>query len=211
MWWSWEARVSRLSCCVTSDRPVLRGAPCPSDLGTGLRGHCGFCRPEPQGHNRGLALPASWSQQEQPCFCSSRSSGTPSHTSQEQDGGWSWGRIAASARPLSARDCSGPWFSLCAMGQQPELCPLPPASLWSPSLPRGWADKEGFAKTKSPSVWRFWEGLRVLRNWRPGGVLSCWSHLGQETARALAVIRVKTDQPGCVLGLGSRGQSPRDH
>ena len=52
-------------------------------------------------------------------------------------------------------------------------------SLWSPSLPRGWADKEGFAKMKSPSVWRFWEGLRVLRKWCPRGkvelLVSIWA------------------------------------
>ena len=178
--WSWEARVSCLSCCVISDRPAPPWATCPSNLGKGLRGHCGFCRPEPP-----KVIIGVW-----PCLPRGPSGSSPVSAHHvplgpqatrvkrrtEQIRGWGWGGIPASAQPLAPCDCSGPWFSLCTMGQQPSSAPSPrvPVSLWSPSLPRGWADKEGFAKTKSPSVWSFREGLRVLRKWRPGGRLSCW-------------------------------------
>ncbi|XP_060257928.1 tumor necrosis factor alpha-induced protein 2 isoform X1 [Ovis aries] len=41
----------------------------------------------------------------------------------EQNGGWGCARIPASAQPLAPCDCSGPRFSLCAMGQQPSSAP----------------------------------------------------------------------------------------
>ena len=122
-------RVSCVSCCVTSDSPVPPWAACPSDLGKGLRGHCGFCRPEPP-----KVIIGVW-----PCLPRgpSRSSPVSAHRiplgpqgtrvkkRTQQNGGWSWGWIPASAQPLALCDCSGPRFSLCAVGQQPSSAPSP--------------------------------------------------------------------------------------
>ena len=123
MRWSCEARASRLSCCVTSDGPVHRGAHCPPDLGTGVRGHCSLCGPEPHGLNWGLALPASWAEQELIAFLwDPKPHESRAEQSRTEDGA---GAGLLPLPGLSARDCSGPRFSPCAMGQQPELCPLP--------------------------------------------------------------------------------------
>ena len=112
--------VSRLSCCVTSDRPVPPWASCPSDLGKGLRGRCGFCRPETP-----KVIIGVW-----PCLPRGPSpvsahriplgpQGTRVKKRTQQNGGWSWGRIPATTQPLAPCDCSGPRFSPCAVGQQP--------------------------------------------------------------------------------------------
>ncbi|XP_052516107.1 tumor necrosis factor alpha-induced protein 2-like [Budorcas taxicolor] len=125
--WSCEAGVSCLSCCVTSDRPAPPWAACPSNLGKGLRGHCGFCRPEPP-----KVIIGVW-----PCLPRgpSGSSAVSAHRvplgpqatgikrRTEQNGGWGCARIPASVQPLAPCDCSGPRFSLCAMGQQPSSAP----------------------------------------------------------------------------------------
>ncbi|XDB62537.1 hypothetical protein AB1E18_015880 [Capra hircus] len=125
--WSWEARVSCLSCCVISDRPAPPWAACPSNLGKGLRGHCGFCRPEPP-----KVIIGVW-----PCLPRGPSGSSPVSAHHvplgpqatrvkrrtEQNGGWGCGQIPASANPLAPCDCSGPRFSLCAMGQQPSSAP----------------------------------------------------------------------------------------
>ncbi|XP_070631894.1 tumor necrosis factor alpha-induced protein 2-like isoform X2 [Bos indicus] len=122
-------RVSCVSCCVTSDSPVPPWAACPSDLGKGLRGHCGFCRPEPP-----KVIIGVW-----PCLPRGPSGSSPVSVHRiplgpqgtrvkkrtQQNGGWSWGWIPASAQPLALCDCSGPRFSLCAVGQQPSSAPSP--------------------------------------------------------------------------------------
>lgn len=100
---------------------------CPSDLGKGLRGHCGFCRPEPP-----KVIIGVW-----PCLPRGPSGSSPFSAHRvplgpqatgvkrrtEQNGGWGCARIPASAQPLAPCDCSGPRFSLCAMGQQPSSAP----------------------------------------------------------------------------------------
>uniref|UniRef100_A0A3Q1M7I6 Tumor necrosis factor alpha-induced protein 2 n=2 Tax=Bos taurus TaxID=9913 RepID=A0A3Q1M7I6_BOVIN len=146
-------RVSCVSCCVTSDSPVPPWAACPSDLGKGLRGHCGFCRPEPP-----KVIIGVW-----PCLPRGPSGSSPVSAHRiplgpqgtrvkkrtQQNGGWSWGWIPASAQPLALCDCSGPRFSLCAVGQQPSSAP-------SPRIPREVApdmeEEEAGKKKKSKGL-----------------------------------------------------------